>query len=112
MSAAARPLSFCRQLQKRSQRSSAGCWPFLEIVIGPRPGGPGGGADRPSVPNAKALSGRRRAGHSSLLFGGPVMKPYAPKMTRVPVEGITSFCGIVRCTAMIVLNPVQCDGMM
>ena len=71
-------------------------------------------------PNASALSGRRRAGHSSLLFGGPdrpassqkLLKPYAPKMTRVPVEGITSFCGIARCTAMIVLSPVQCDGMM
>jgi len=24
-------------------------------------------------PNASALSGRRRAGHSSLLFGGPVI---------------------------------------
>jgi len=25
------------------------------------------------------------------------LKPYAPKMTRVPVEGMTSFCGIARC---------------
>ena len=36
---------------------------------------------------------------------------YAPKTTRVPVDGITSLAGISRWTAMIVLKPVQCMGM-
>ena len=36
----------------------------------------------------------------------------APKITRVPVEGMMSLAGISRWTAMIVLMPVQCIGMM
>ena len=36
----------------------------------------------------------------------------APKITRVPVDGITSFFGITPWSAMIVLSPVQCIGMM
>jgi len=36
----------------------------------------------------------------------------APKITRVPVDGITSFLGISRWRAMIVFMPVQCSGMM
>ena len=36
---------------------------------------------------------------------------YAPKITRVPVDGITSFLGIVMCTAIIVFTPLQCMGM-
>jgi len=35
---------------------------------------------------------------------------HAPKTTRVPVDGITSFFGISLWTAMIVLSPVQCIG--
>lgn len=36
---------------------------------------------------------------------------YAPNITRVPVDGITSLAGISPWTAMIVLMPVQCMGM-
>ena len=36
----------------------------------------------------------------------------APKITRVPVDGITSFAGMAWCTATMVLSPVQCMGMM
>ena len=34
----------------------------------------------------------------------------APKITRVPVEGITSLFGISRWTGMMAFNPVQCIG--
>lgn len=44
--------------------------------------------------------------------GAPPPPPgYAPKITRVPVDGITSFLGIVMCTAIIVFTPLQCMGM-
>jgi len=36
----------------------------------------------------------------------------APKITRVPVDGMTSFFGISLWTAMIVFTPKQCMGMM
>jgi hypothetical protein len=42
----------------------------------------------------------------------PALDPHAPKITRVPVEGITSFFGISRWTAKIVFQPVQWDGIM
>ena len=37
---------------------------------------------------------------------------HAPKITRVPVDGMMSFFGISRWTALIALIPVQCMGTM
>jgi hypothetical protein len=37
---------------------------------------------------------------------------YAPKTTRVPVDGITTFLGMAWCTAMIVFRPEQWAGTM
>lgn len=56
---------------------------------------------------------RRVRGEDAAMTGTPRSPQgrYVPKTTRVPVEGITSFTGISRWTAMIVLKPVQCMGM-
>src|SRR5262245_10845893 len=58
-----------------------------------------------------------RRARSSGRYLTPVCGPFtrrdqAPKMTRVPVDGVTSLPGMAICTAMIVLRPVQCMGMM
>jgi hypothetical protein len=67
---------------------------------------------RRGVPVGWPTSARTPSG----LSHGPFVRhisalPQVPKITRVPVDGMTSFLGIAWCTAMIVFTPVQCMGM-